>query len=107
MTDVGQVLTTARRASGMTQGELAEKANVTQAALSRYENGLREPEPETLEDLARALGVTTRFLHQAGAVRGAMAVDAHMRRRATAPATVWRRLEARLEHVPDAREPDG
>lgn len=96
MTDLGEVLTTARRASGMTQGDLAAKANVTQAALSRYENGLREPDDETLDVLARALGVTTRFLHQAGAVRGAMAVDAHMRRRATAPATVWKRLEARL-----------
>ena len=37
MNDLGEVLTTARRASGMTQGELAKRANVTQAALSRYE----------------------------------------------------------------------
>ena len=96
MNDLGEVLATARRASGMTQGELAEKAGVTQAALSRYENGLREPEAANLEALADALGVTTRFLHHAGRVRGAMAVDAHMRRRATAPATVWKQLEARL-----------
>lgn len=96
MTDFGEVLTTARRASGMTQGELADKAGVTQAALSRYENGLREPDDEVLAELALALGVTPRFFRHAGTVRGAMAVDAHMRRRATAPATVWKRLEARL-----------
>ncbi|MFT4164189.1 MAG: XRE family transcriptional regulator [Microlunatus sp.] len=96
MTDLGEVLTTARRASGLTQEKLAERAGVTQAALSRYENGLREPDDATLEVLARALGVTTRFMKHAGRVRGAAAVDAHMRRRATAPATVWKKLEARL-----------
>lgn len=96
MKDLGEVLTTARRASGLTQGELAEKAGVTQAALSRYENGLREPDETTLDALATALGVTTRFIRHAGRTRGAMAVDAHMRRRATAQATVWKRLEARL-----------
>ena len=96
MSDLGEVLTTARRASGLTQEELAEKAGVTQAALSRYENGLREPDDDTLELLATALGVTTRFVKHAGRVRGAVAVDAHMRRRATAPATAWKRLEARL-----------
>lgn len=96
MSDLGEVLTTARRASGLTQEELAEKAGVTQAALSRYENGLREPDDQTLELLARALGVTPRFVKHPGRVRGAVAVDAHMRRRATAPATAWKRLEARL-----------
>lgn len=96
MTDLGEVLTTARRASGLTQSELAAKAGVTQAALSRYENGLREPDEMQLEALATALGVTVRFLRHAGRVRGAMAVDAHMRRRATAQPTVWKRLESRL-----------
>lgn len=96
MTNLGEVLTTARRASGRTQAELADAAGITQAALSRYENGLREPAPEVLETLARELGVTTRFINHAGKVRGAMAVDAHMRRRGTAQATIWKRLEARL-----------
>jgi Zn-dependent peptidase ImmA (M78 family)/DNA-binding XRE family transcriptional regulator len=96
MTDLGEVLTTARRASGMTQAELAELSGVSQAALSRYESGLRTPEPDHLDALARELGVTVRFLEHAGRVRGAMAIDAHMRRRATAPATAWKRLEARL-----------
>jgi Zn-dependent peptidase ImmA (M78 family)/transcriptional regulator with XRE-family HTH domain len=96
MSDLGEVLVTARRARGYTQAQLAEAARVTQAALSRYENDLREPEPEVLERLAQALGVTTRFLMSAGRVHGGMGVDAHMRRRKTARATVWRHLEARL-----------
>lgn len=96
MSNLGEVLTTARRASGKTQGELADAVGITQAALSRYENGLREPDNATLEALARELGVTTRFVQHAGRIRGAMAVDAHMRRRGTAPASIWKRLEARL-----------
>lgn len=96
MNNLGEILTTARRARGKTQGELADAVGITQAALSRYENGLREPDDATLEKLAHALGVTTRFIEHSGRVRGAMAVDAHMRRRGTAQATVWKRLEAKL-----------
>ncbi len=87
---------TVRRAHGITQAELADSAGVTQAALSRYEANLRAPDDTVIEALAAALGVTAAFLHRAGRVRGAMAVDAHMRRRATAKATVWRQLEAQL-----------
>jgi len=96
MTVVGEALITVRRARGMTQVELAERAGVTQAALSRYEADLRSPDDEVVAALAQALGVTPEFLRGAGRLRGAMAVDAHMRRRATAKATVWRQLEARL-----------
>jgi Zn-dependent peptidase ImmA (M78 family)/transcriptional regulator with XRE-family HTH domain len=96
MSSLGEAITTARRALGFTQEELAEAAGVTQAALSRYENDLREPESEALTRLADALGVTVPFLRSASSVRGAMAVDAHMRKRATAKATTWRQLEARL-----------
>lgn len=96
MTKFGEVLETARRAQGLTQAELAEAAAVTQAALSRYENDLRSPEPDVLERLAKALGVTPEFLQHAGRARGGMAIDAHMRRRQTAAPGVWRQLEARL-----------
>lgn len=96
MSNIGEILETARRASGMTQAELARRAGVTQAALSRYENDQREPEPDVLTRLAKALGVTESFLQDAGRVHGATAVDAHMRRMRTAKPTVWRKWEARL-----------
>ena len=80
----------------MTQATLADSAAVTQAALSRYENDLRDPSRHTLGSLATALGVTPEFLQTAGRIQGAFMVDAHMRRRRTAKPTVWRRLEARL-----------
>jgi Zn-dependent peptidase ImmA (M78 family)/DNA-binding XRE family transcriptional regulator len=96
MTGLGDVIITARLARGLTQAELAAMIDVTQPALHRYEHGLREPEPEILERLAGVLGVTEDFLLHAGKIRGAMAVDAHMRRHATEKATTWRRLEAQL-----------
>ena len=96
MTALGEVILTLRRAYGFTQADLAERAGVTQAALSRYEQELRHPDADTVAALAAALDVTTRFMLRAGRERGAMAIDAHMRRRATAKATDWRLLEARL-----------
>lgn len=96
MTVLGEVLETTRRARGITQEQLADRVGITQATLSRYENGMREPEPQVVAQLARALGVTTRFFEHAGRTKGAMAVDAHMRKRATAKATTWKQLEARL-----------
>jgi Zn-dependent peptidase ImmA (M78 family)/transcriptional regulator with XRE-family HTH domain len=96
MSGLGDVLSIARHSRGLTQEALADAVDVTQAALSRYESGLREPDSDVLDRLAHALGVTPRFLRHADPVRGGMAVDVHMRRRLTAKPTVWRRLEARL-----------
>lgn len=96
MSSLGEVVATARRAKGLTQEQLADQVGVAQAALSRYEKDLRTPEPEVLTQLAAAFGVTESFLLRASSPAAAMAVDAHMRRRATAKPSVWRRLEAQL-----------
>lgn len=96
VSNLSQVIATARRAQGKTQDELAAEIGVSQAALCRYELGTREPEPEILERLALAFNVTPDFLAQASKVRGAVAVEAHMRRRKTAKPSEWKRLEARL-----------
>jgi len=93
---LGDVIITARLARGLTQSQLAVIIDVRQPTLHRYENDLREPEPEILVRLAGAFGVTEEFLRHAGKLYGAMAVDVHMRRRATEKATIWRRLEAKL-----------
>lgn len=94
MSRLGEAIHTSRIASGLTQAQLADRAEVTQAALSRYENGLREPEPATLERLASEVGVNSRLLTSMSQITGSIATEAHMRRRATAPVRVWRRLEA-------------
>lgn len=96
MNTIGEVLEILRRAQGLTQEELCARTGVTQAALSRYENDQRMPDEETVTRLARELGVSRRFLMRDHVVRGALAVDVHMRRQKTYKASAWRRLEARL-----------
>ena len=96
---IGEAIMTARVAKGMTQEDLAASTSLTQAALSRYEHDLREPDPEVLKRIADALGVTPELLKRAGRMEGGIAVSSHMRRRATAKATVWKSLEAQLNMV--------
>lgn len=96
MTVLGEVLITARRARGLTQQQLADLAGVSQGALSRWETSDRTPNEEYVAQVAAALGVTPRLLEHASRIRGATAVDAHMRRQRTAKAGVWQALEARL-----------
>jgi len=93
---LGVVLETARRAQGLTQEQMAARVGITQASWSRYEKDMREPDDETLDRISAVLNLTPEFLRQAGKIRGALAVDAHMRRRKTAKPSDWRRLEARL-----------
>lgn len=88
------VILVLRTAAGMTQAELADRVGVAQAALSRYESGLREPDDGTLARLADALGVTPGFMRHDFRMRGAIAADAHMRRQRTARPTDWRRVES-------------
>lgn len=46
----------------MSQKELAKKVNVTEATISRYLSGARNPRGEILSKIAVALGVTTDYL---------------------------------------------
>src|SRR5262249_30188320 len=95
MSGIGEVLTIARKSRGMTQAELAEAVGLTQAAINRYEAGERDPDEMIVAALADALAVK-RLLRHGDRFRGALAVDAHMRRQKTTKASLWRRLEARL-----------
>ncbi|AZF93610.1 LamD-like [Gordonia phage Eyes] len=96
MAGIGDLIITARRAASLTQEELATRLGITQAALSRYENDLREPDAEMLARLSRALGLSTDFLSHDFRLRGALAADAHMRRQKTTKVSEWKTAEARL-----------
>ena len=51
-----------RNDKGMTQNEVAEKAGVSRATYTKYENGTREPHPITAQKIAFVLGFNwTRF----------------------------------------------
>jgi len=54
-----------RRSIGLTQSELAAKAGFQSKSYSRWETGKSWPEPETIQALAKALGVSEARLFQA------------------------------------------
>lgn len=63
---VGREVARLRAERGMSQKELAEAAGVTEQALSRIENGVREPRLETLRHIAVGLRVDVGGLLEPG-----------------------------------------
>lgn len=51
-----------RQARGLSGQALAEQANITRQAISKFEKGQATPKPETLILIADALGVTCEIL---------------------------------------------
>ncbi|EUJ24720.1 transcriptional regulator [Listeria grandensis FSL F6-0971] len=51
-----------RKESGLTQSELGKKINVSKAAVSGYETGIRNPDLETLQRIANTFNVSTDYL---------------------------------------------
>ena len=47
---------------GMTQGQLANRLNVSEMAISKFENDLAKPQPKLFVMLADALGTTCKEL---------------------------------------------
>lgn len=56
-----EILIQARKASGLTQGQLAERAGVPQPAISTYERGRRIPGADLFLRLLAASGATVRL----------------------------------------------
>lgn len=54
--DVGETVRTARLEAGLTQAALARRAGTSQATISAYEHGRKEPSVETLARLLAAAG---------------------------------------------------
>lgn len=55
---LGAFIATTRKEKGMTQRELAERLNVTDKAISKWERGLGLPDIKMIEPLSKVLGVT-------------------------------------------------
>ncbi|RDY28435.1 helix-turn-helix domain-containing protein [Romboutsia weinsteinii] len=62
MDTIGYRISKARRYMNINQKELAIRANITEASLSRYENDIREPKAQALTQLSEALEVSTDYL---------------------------------------------
>lgn len=56
--DVGRFISELRKEKGLTQKELAEKLNVTDKAVSKWETGRSAPDISLLTSLSEALGVS-------------------------------------------------
>lgn len=56
--DIGKAIAHYRKKQGWTMTQLAEESDVTQSAISQYENGKKNPTRETVEKLASAFGIT-------------------------------------------------
>ena len=59
---LGPRIAVLRRAAGLSQGELAQRLQVSSSAIGMYEQGRREPSAEILVALARTFGVTVDYL---------------------------------------------
>ena len=58
----GERLLSLLQKQGVTQKELAERINTTEATLSRYVSGDREPKADMLANISTALHTTSDFL---------------------------------------------
>lgn len=57
MEDLGKKIRKARKASGMTMGEVAEESGLTIASVFNAETGKGTPKPSTVKSIAKAIGV--------------------------------------------------
>ena len=60
--NLGEMISSLRKEKGMTQNELAEKMNVTDKAVSKWERNLSRPDVNSIPTLAEVLGITVEEL---------------------------------------------
>ncbi len=56
--NIGEMISSLRKEKGMTQSDLAEKMNVTDKAVSKWERNLSCPDVNSIPKLAEVLGVS-------------------------------------------------
>lgn len=68
---MGEIIAVLRRERGMTQKELADRLNITDKAVSKWERGLVLPDTAAIPKLAEIFGVSVEELISAKASSGA------------------------------------
>jgi len=61
--NIGTAIQTVRKSKGINQLELAEKVEISQAALSKIESGLKKPGTKTLDKICLVLGTPKALLY--------------------------------------------
>ena len=90
--EAGVALRDAREAAGLTQAQLGERVGTSQATISAYENGTKQPSVATLSRLLAAAGARLTVTTAAQAVREPSA--AQLKRTARSLADVLALAEA-------------
>lgn len=91
-----EMITLAREIRGLTQKDLAEKSQISQSNISRYENDLSIPSKSDLEKVAKALNFPTSFFYQEGKIRGPEAAALFHRKQRTMSASDQKRIDGLL-----------
>lgn len=65
---MGDIISALRRENGLTQKELADRLNITDKAVSKWERNVAYPDTATIPKLAEILGVSVEELMTAKAV---------------------------------------
>lgn len=90
------MLTLARESRGWSQKELAERLDIAQATISKYENGMLQVSERDAVEISRALGYTPELLYQQDQVYGLGSSFLFHRKRQTAPVVLQRKIQARI-----------
>ncbi len=61
-TEIGKFIAKSRKAKKLTQAQLAEKLNITDRAVSKWETGKSMPDSSIMLDLCEILGITVNEL---------------------------------------------
>ncbi|WP_298233633.1 ImmA/IrrE family metallo-endopeptidase [uncultured Azohydromonas sp.] len=113
------VVKVARQARGLSQAQLADQADVSQAAVSKLEAGIMQPTAELIEKLAGVLSFPVTLFYETDPIFG-VPVSVSYRKRASVGARAIDRLEAEInlrlmhlrrllssiEHVPELPFPE-
>jgi Zn-dependent peptidase ImmA (M78 family)/transcriptional regulator with XRE-family HTH domain len=91
-----EMIVLARESRGLNQTELAQLIGVSQAKISRYENGMLDVSPEDLAAIAEKTRYTVEFFQQTDKVYGLGSAMLFNRRQLTAPMAQQRRAQANV-----------
>ena len=91
-----EMLTLARLSRGRSQTWFAENLGISAGLMSKWENGIVEPQPERIEQVADRLGYPSSLFFQTERVRGTDSICFHHRKRKTMPARLLSQVEAEM-----------
>lgn len=94
-----RMLTLAREATGLTQAAVAQHAHVSQALMSKIENGFDTPSPEFLAKAAEICDVPVGFFEQQDAVLSDTVFDIFHKKRLALPQKPLRKANANVQRL--------